>query len=136
MNKRYIASAIMTGALLASGSAFAANSGAPSNTPNDSTGVPLNRPSTQGATAPAPAGSNSTMGSGNNHSTMGSGKSNSTMGSGTTYKSGTMNGTTHSGGTHGSSATDKSHSGSNMQPGTTNRGNGAQPSQPRPVTGN
>ncbi len=121
MNKRYIASAIMTGALLASGSAFAATPGAPSNTPNDSTSAPLNQPTTQGATAPAPAGSNSTIGTGTGT---------------TSHSSGTMGGQTHTGGTHGTmSGSDTSKSGSNMQPESTNRGNGAQPSQPRPVTG-
>jgi len=120
MNKRYFASAIITGALLASGSAFAANSGAPSNTPNDSTGVPLNKPTTQGATAPAPAGSTSTMGAGKT----------------STHSNGSHMGKTHSGSKTMPAAGANNGSGSNMQPATTNRGNAAQPSQPRPVTGN
>lgn len=120
MNKRYFASAIITGALLATGSAFAA--GAPSDNPNDSSAAPLNKPTTQGATAPAPAGSNSTMGGGKSMTHGGTHSSKSHSGKMDTTKSGTMNSNTN-------------HSGSNMQPGSTNRGNAAQPSQPRPVTG-
>ena len=118
MNKRHIASAIMTGALLVSGSAFAQVGKAPSENPNDTTAAPLNQPRAPGATAPAPAGSTAT----------GSG----TMHKGDTHKSGNM----HKNGT----ATPKSgagmNNGSNMQSGTSSsQGNMAQPSQPRPVTG-
>lgn len=105
MNKRYIASAIMTGALLVSGSAFAQMGKAPSDTPNDSTAAPLNRTPAPGATAPAPAGS-------------------ATTGSGAMHKSGAHKSGTHKNGT----MAPKSDS-----PSTT--GNTAQPTQPRPVTG-
>ncbi len=132
MNKRTLATAFVTGALLVSGSAFAANQSgqkAPSQIPNDTTAAPLNQPRSSSAPAPAPAGSSSTSPAGT-PSTMQHG---STMPHGSTH-SGTA---THSGATPTKNDAGMANTpGSNHQSGqSSSKGNAAQPSQPRPVTG-